>query len=382
MKLAAAALAAALMLLAVAPAASEGTQPVKAEDLFALALIDDAQISPDGKNVAFVVERLDGARNRNRSAIWSVPADASSAPRQITQGERDESPRWSPDRHTLAFVRRAAGKPQIYALDLAAGGEAHALTTAKDGANEPEWSHDGKRILYQGIDRDKPVPTHVDWHAAGITAPAKHEHTDIRTISTLRFETNGLGYTYDRRAHLWVMNADGTQKRRLTSGPYSARNAHWSPDDATIAYNAYLAPPSPVFKTDLYTIAAQGGTPVKVPLGHLRQIFGAWSHDGARLWFQTSSTHDGAALPGVASVRRDGSDERQVVAENEVAFRDAVLADMKEDGRGCGPLLDPLDRWFVADVSVRGGTALARFDATTGKQTVLAGGDREIAECS
>ncbi|MBV8531484.1 MAG: S9 family peptidase, partial [Candidatus Eremiobacteraeota bacterium] len=29
-----------------------------------------------------------------------------------------------------------------------------------------------------------------------------------------------------------------------------------------------------------------------------------------------------------------------------------------------------------------GGTALARFDTTTGKQTMLAGGDREIAECS
>ena len=161
-------LVAALAISSGAVSSADALRKVLPEDLFALALIDDAQISHDGRQVAFVVTRLDGPHNRYRSAIWLAPADASAQPRQITQGQNDETPRWSPDDGTLAFVRRAAGKPQIYALDLRRGGEAQALTSAKDGARDPIWSHDGKRILFHATLRDPQGKAEVDWQIPDI----------------------------------------------------------------------------------------------------------------------------------------------------------------------------------------------------------------------
>ena len=373
-----------LTLFALVPkpvAAADALQKVVPEDLFHLALVDDAQISSDGKQVAFVVKRADGARDRYTTTIYVTPSDGSSPARQVTRGPGDSQPNWSPDGKTLAFVSTRDQKQQIYLLDLARGGEARQVTRAKNGAREPRWSHDGRRILYLGVERDEPVKTRVDWHAAGTATPEKLAKSDVRTIDRLRFETNGLGYTYDRRVHLWVMNADGSQHKQLTYGRYAQTNPRWSPDDATIAYNAYEAPPPRTFRQDLYTIPSGGGTPTKLPLSHLRQQLVGWSADGKRLWFVTASVRDGAALPGLAGANVDGSDERQLVAENEVTFGDRLLADLKEGGEGC--IVPSGDgKWILADASVPGATALLRIDASTGVTATLVGGPREISACS
>lgn len=55
---------------------------------------------------------------------------------------------------------------------------------------------------------------------------------------------------------------------------------------------------------------------------------------------------------------------------------------MTEGGAGCGPLFEPGDRWYVAVVSKPGASALMKYDARTGTPTTIAGGDREILECS
>ena len=90
-------------------------------------------------------------------------------------------------------------------------------------------------------------------------------------------------------------------------------------------------------------------------------------HDGRALYVTVMSQNDPSALPGVETARVDGPGQRRVVAENQVAFGDAMISDTKESGAGCGPLLEPRDRWFLADVSVPGGTALERFDALRGR---------------
>ena len=374
------ALAALLALVPCTGAAADPAAKVIAEDLFKLALVDDAQISHDGKWVAAVVTRLDGPRNEYLSNIWVVPTDAGHPPRQLTRGDSDGYPRWSPNDTTIAFVRRHAGKPQIFSIHVIPfGGEAHALTTAKDGAAEPHWSHDGSRILYRAGERDEKPKTRVDWRAAVAMPEEKFTKSDVRTITKMRFEQNAAGYTYDRRQHLWVMNADGSQPLQLTKGAYDESNPRWSPDDATIAFNAYYAPPPRGFRSDIYTVPAAGGPSTKLPMAHFIQGLIGWSLDGKRLWFTTVTARDEATLPGLASANADGSDERQVIPENEVVLGDVVIGDLKEVKNGC---ILVADRWLVADVSVPGATALVKIDAATGARTTLAGGAREISQCS
>ena len=99
----------------LAPAAipqSEGKRGVTPEDYYSFEFVSDPRISPDGKLVAFVVTTIEQKQNRRHSSIWMVAADGSGRPWQFTTSpQSSNSPRWSPDGKSLAFLssRPAAG---------------------------------------------------------------------------------------------------------------------------------------------------------------------------------------------------------------------------------------------------------------------------------
>src|SRR5262249_46457683 len=56
---------------------------VTAEDYFAFQFVNDPRVSPDGKQVAYVLSTINQKKNRRESAIWLVPVDGSAAPRRL-----------------------------------------------------------------------------------------------------------------------------------------------------------------------------------------------------------------------------------------------------------------------------------------------------------
>ncbi len=78
---------------------------VTAADYFAFHFLSDARISPDGKEVAYVLTVVNEAKNRRESSIWIVAVDAKGEPRRMTaEGFNSNFPRWSPDGSRLAFL--------------------------------------------------------------------------------------------------------------------------------------------------------------------------------------------------------------------------------------------------------------------------------------
>ena len=112
--------------------------------------------------MAFTRVTIDEAKDDYETSLWLVPASGAEAPRRLTAGTHDSSPRWSPDGRTIAFVRPVErdGKTQpaqIFALALD-GGEARAITDLPKGAGGPVWSPDGKRIAFSSTTRNDDVP--------------------------------------------------------------------------------------------------------------------------------------------------------------------------------------------------------------------------------
>jgi len=203
-----------------------------AEDLYAFRFLSDAQLSPDGARVAFAVRTVAPERDGYRSAIWLVPFDGSAEATRLTAGPgQDTLPRWSPDARTLAFVsdRAAPGgttdgkkrKPKnVFVLSLD-GGEARQLTSFDDDCGDIAWSPDARRIAFTVKDAK---------------ADGADDEAAPRVYERMRYKTDE-GYLSDqRRKHIWVVDAAGSEPRCLTDGDWDDQHPAWSPDGREIAF--------------------------------------------------------------------------------------------------------------------------------------------------
>lgn len=238
------------------------------KDIFKFNWIGDPQVSPDGSRIAFVRVTVNEKKDTYETAIWQVAATPGAAPRRMTNGPRDTSPRWSRDGQTLAFLR--GGEPpartQIYLIGGAAA-EPRALTSVARGVDSFSWSPDGRRIAFTATtkpeDLDEKKKKNDDEH-----------ESDVRIINQAAYRSNGAGYRDTARTtHIWVtdvpevLNGDNAPKaKQLTSGDFSEDDVTWSPDGSRLFFTStrVFEPYYDVRANELFAVPVAGGDAVKV----------------------------------------------------------------------------------------------------------------------
>lgn len=225
---------------------------MKATDLPLLTSVSRPTIHPDGTWAVFATSAPNLDADAYVGQLWRVPLNGSTAPRRITRGFSDSSPRFSPDGSHIAFLRSDGDGPaQLQVMD-AGGGEVVAVTDQKLGVGTFTWSPDGRRLAYTARVAEEGRYGTVKDLGAGAEPP--------RRIVTRRFQSNGLGYTIDRRNHVFLVEvpdvagepvyrpapsaADPTpearaavpESRQLTFGDYDDGYVRFSPDGLRIAF--------------------------------------------------------------------------------------------------------------------------------------------------
>jgi serine/threonine-protein kinase len=99
--------------------------------------------SPDGKNIAY--ERFG---NSGQYEIWMLPLTGDKKPYAYLASQFENSkPAFSVDGNWLAYTSTESGRAEVYVQRFPGPGEKIQVST--DGGTDPEWSHDGKQLVYE-----------------------------------------------------------------------------------------------------------------------------------------------------------------------------------------------------------------------------------------
>ncbi len=329
------------------------------DDLYLLSFAEDAQISPDGRRVAYVRKWLDRETDGYRSNLWTVSTHTG-GPAPFTTGPRqDKHPRWSPDGQRLAFLSDREGeKPQIWLIP-AGGGEAHRLTDEPEGVQGLVWSPDSTRIAFI---------------ARTPAAPDDERRARTRFITTLKYKANGEGFVYDRRLHLFVVDAESGETRQLTDGDADDQQPCWSPDGAWLAFSAARHPEHDAdTRSDIYLVPADGGGTRRLTGANGTALAPAFGPDGRSL------AYIGHAYPhpgGARNLRVWHLDLDSGVATDLTASLDRSAVEDEP------PIWSPDGRHIRFGVLDGGAVGLCEVPTVGGEVRAIVGGERLISSWS
>ena len=202
--------------------------------------------SPDGRRIVFTSER------GITPDLYVMDSDGNNVVRLTHDNFFEIHPSWTPDGKRIAFssFRAVVGNWEIYAMDTN-GNNPINLTKHKWQDDSPSWSPDGSKIAFVSArDGDLFTPEHI-----------------------------------------FVMNADGKERRNLTGDTDLTKNQNptWSPDGSKIAFHSqHLFDPG--LRYQIYAITAEGENLEKLTEEGSNR-FPAYSPDGTKIAF--ASTRDG-----------------------------------------------------------------------------------------
>jgi len=268
-------------------------RPITIDDFFNLKIIEDPQISQDGKWVAYTISESDLDKDKTETRIWMSPTKGGEAIPMTAKGYSASMPRWSHDGKYLSFIakRSQSGEDnkdsdeqsQVWLLNRR-GGEAQQLTKVKQGVSGYEWSPNGKRLVLL------------------ITDPKPYELTEDKkdddkarpfVIDRLQFKQDFVGYLDRYRTHLYVftMGSDN-EPVQITSGDFDDSQPTWSPGGKSLAFvSNRTKEPDNNPNSDIWIVSAdnsdKGATLLQLTTNIREDRSPVWSPDGKSIAYTT-----------------------------------------------------------------------------------------------
>ncbi len=191
--------------------------------------------------------------------IWTAKPDGSDLKRLFAHDGYDAEGTMSVDGKWLVFTSKRDGDVDLYKMHMDGTGLTR-LTHSVGYDGGAFFSHDGKRIVWRTYRTEDSTAnaTFAKLLAQDLVKPSKMD--------------------------LWVMNADGTDPRRITDKPGASFAPYFTPDDKHIIYSSNW--PDPRSRNfDLWLVSDRGGEPVPVTRDPDFDGFPMFSPDGHWLLF-------------------------------------------------------------------------------------------------
>jgi TolB protein len=191
------------------------------------------------------------------------------------------------------------------------------LTTTSFDEMSPQWSPDGKRILFQALPNDRQFPNDADVYVMNADGSQVRELTFSNAFDgDPTWSPDGKKIAFesqrDGNSEIYVMNANGSGTKRLTINDVFDGDPGWSPDGKKIAFSSDRDG-----NREIYSMNADGSGQTRLTndAGKVADISldfldadPAWSPDAKKIAFE--STRDGDYE--IYTMNEDGSDQKNL----------------------------------------------------------------------
>ena len=227
------------------------------------------RVSPDGRLIAF----LSGSGTKVGLEVMEMDGTERV---QVTLGKgMHRSQRWSPESDRLAYIVNEDG-PVLYVGD--ADGSERVLLTSIPGDEVGDWSSDGNLVAFavhggaaQGIYTRNPD---------GVNEILITETPDYSPIWSPDSRRIAFLSTRDGNPDIYVMEADGSQQRRLTGTEAAEYDISWSPDGRRILFVS-----EEKGNADIWMVKPDGSKQVRLTENNASDVRPVWSRDGKKITF-------------------------------------------------------------------------------------------------
>ena len=204
----------------------------------------------------------------DRFDIYTVNRDGSGLRRLTNYNVYTAEGVLSPDGRRIVFTSLKDGDLDIYTMNVD-GTDVRRLTTTPGYDGGPWWSPDGTKIVYRA------------WHP-----PDSAGLADYQGLLAQRM-------VRPSRMELWVMNADGSGQRQITSLGGANFGPSWTPDGRRIVFSSnYKNPRSRNF--ELYLVNLDGSGLEQITHHEEFDGFPMFSPDGKRLVWASNRGNSGS----------------------------------------------------------------------------------------
>jgi Tol biopolymer transport system component len=217
----------------------------------------------------------------------------------------------------------AAG--EIYAITP--GGPVTRLTNS-NSSSDPAYSPDGSRIAF--IAGGTPGGTYqvfvmnadgTDVRQVTTSATAKQDPTWAPDGNTIAYSANSFDVDGQTDLEIWAVNADGSGVRQITSNTFPDTYPAWSPDGSTIAFVGTRPGDT---NRNIYVMGADGSDQTNITPNtatfSAHDDDPAWSPNGARIAFVHTNEGLGGGPPAIWTMGPDGSGKANLTNNPDVSF--------------------------------------------------------------
>ena len=247
---------------------------------------EEPALSPDQKTLTFIRNTTEGLSQIDSVAVSGGPVRVLVGSDIFVGGVM-----WSPGGDRIIFDANPTGSTRAWQISPAGG----VMKPEIEYSDLGSLSRDGRRIAYEGSGGLFGVSA-TFWRAelskaGGAILSQKAILTASGANQGVQLSSDGRQIIYQNihtagQTQIWKSDADGSPPIQLTSFhtgyPGTPR---WSPDDRQVVFDYHMSP-----HAQIYVVDAEGRNQRRITSGDYENVVPSWSRDGKSIYFASNRT--------------------------------------------------------------------------------------------